>query len=158
MPAYEGPGPWPGARPTYEEYLQVLQAAEKAATENIHLRQSTVELEERLQAVELTRERIGDLGEHQLTRLAHHYQALVEAIVDELRARHLDVSVELIEPRVRDLEEQLVAAKERAWDARQQLHESQQENMRLVAALQKLADVQPEQGLGQEYGDPAPHV
>jgi hypothetical protein len=136
----------------------VLRAAEKAATENIQMRQRTVALEERLQAVELTRERIGDLGEHQLTRLAHHYHALLEAITDELRARRIDVSEELIAPRVRDLEEQLAAAKERAWDARQQLHESQQENMRLVAALQKLADVQPEQGLGQEHGDPAPHV
>jgi hypothetical protein len=133
--------------PTYSEYLQVFQAANDALIENGALRRRIVELEERLLATELTPERAYDLGSSELTQLAAHYHALLEAIVDELRARHQDVAEELIAPRIRALEDQVAAAKERAWQARSEAHELQQETARLMEALQKLADVQPEQAL-----------
>jgi hypothetical protein len=66
--------------------------------------------------------------------------------VDELRARHCDISEELIEPKILELEEQLAAATERAWQARSEAHDLRQENERLMGTLQKLADVQEEAG------------
>jgi len=129
---------------TYSEYMQVFQAANDALSENDALRQRIGDLEERLQAIELTPERVYDLGSAELIRLAAHYHTLVEAIVDELRARHRDVAEELLAPRVRALEQERDEAKERAWQARSEAHELRQENERLMAAPQKLAGVQPE--------------
>jgi DNA anti-recombination protein RmuC len=133
MPAYQGP--------TYAEYLMACKAAEDTLSESLRLRRRVAELEDRLQAVELTPERTCDLGNSDLTQLAAHYHTLLEAIVDELRARHHDVSVDLIAPQIRALERERDEAKERAWQARSEAHELQQENARLMAALEKLADV-----------------
>jgi hypothetical protein len=127
--------------PTYAEYLRALQAAEDALSESIRLRRRIGDLEQRLQAVELVPQRISDLGSADLTRLAHHHHALVTVITEELRARHCDVAEELISPQIRALEERLAAAKERAWDARQRARDLEQENARLMATLEKLADV-----------------
>ena len=141
--------------PSYAEYLRALQAAEDALSESIRLRQRIGNLEQRLQAVELVPERIYDLGSADLTRLAHHHHALVTVITEELRARQRDVGEELISPQVRALEERLAAAKERAWAARQRVRELERENERLMAALQRLADVADVQGAHEEV---ATHV
>jgi hypothetical protein len=116
----------------YEECEAMRERALQVANENVALRQHIVHLEQRVTAAELTVERIGDLVSHDLTRLAHHHQALLTAIVAELRARHVDISEELIAPRVHELEDQLTASKTRAFDLGEQLHDLDRRHQRLL--------------------------
>ena len=88
---------------------------------------------------QLERIRIRDLGAADLGRLAHHYHALLEVITEKLHARHCDISEELIAPRVRDLEDELAAAKTRALDLGEQLYELDKEHRRLLASLVEAA-------------------
>jgi hypothetical protein len=125
----------PYQSPTYAEYVQAIRAANEAVSQNTLLRQRISELEQRLQAMELTPDHVDVLGSAHLTRLASHYHTLLTAIVDELRARHHDVGEELVAPRVRALEKQLAAAKQRAWQAQGEARELEGEIRRLEAAL-----------------------
>jgi hypothetical protein len=74
--------------PTHREYMQAMQAANDPIVENGHLRRRNGELEQRLEAVELTSERSADIGSSDLTRLAHHYHALLTEIIGVRRRGH----------------------------------------------------------------------
>jgi hypothetical protein len=83
----------------------------------------------------LTPARIGDLISPDLARLAHHYQALLTAIVDELGARHLDIAEELVGEKVCALQDELAATKQHAREEHSRAHELDHENRRLRDAL-----------------------
>jgi hypothetical protein len=127
--------------PSYREYLAAVRAAGDAVNENLHLHKRIGELERRLTAAELTSMQIYELGTARLEELAHHHYRLVTQIVAELRKRHHDVSDALIAPQVRAVEQERDEVKRLAWDARDRAHDLEQENSRLMAALEKLADV-----------------
>jgi hypothetical protein len=103
--------PFDANRRRYDRYSLLQPAALQVAYEHVTLRRHLRDVQERLQAVELTPERISDLGSGDLTRLASRYHMLVEVIVAELRARHRDVAEGLLAPQVRAREEQLAEAK-----------------------------------------------
>jgi hypothetical protein len=120
----------------YEECEAMRAVTLETANENTRLVQCIARLEQRVEAAELTLEGIIDLGSHDLARIAHHYQALLTAIVAELRARHVAIAdEELIAPRVRELETELAATRTRAFDLSQQLHELIKEHQRVLARL-----------------------
>jgi hypothetical protein len=114
---------------------QAAPAVNDTVAENVSLRRRVGDLEERLRAVELIARDVVELGTLELTRLAHHHQLMLNAIVAELRARQLGVAEEVRAPQIRALEEELAEAKEDAWRAHQEAHELVQENRRLRGAL-----------------------
>jgi predicted nucleic acid-binding Zn-ribbon protein len=114
---------------------QVALAVNDTAAEIVRLRRRVGDLEERLDAVELTASDVVELGTLELTRMAHHYQLMLTAVVMELHARHLGIAEEVRAPQIRALEEELAEAKQDAWRAHHEAHELGQENRRLRSAL-----------------------
>ncbi len=95
----------------YDEYLAMTETANRIATENAVLGHRVRELQQRIMAVELTPDGIGDHGSPDLARLAYHYHELLTMILAELRARHVAIADDLTAPRVRALESELAATK-----------------------------------------------
>jgi hypothetical protein len=119
----------------YEEAEAMRAVALETANENVRLVQHIAQLEQRVTAAELTPEQILDLGSTDLSRLADHYQALLTAILAELRFRHVDIAEELVAPRVRELEDELAAAKTRIFDLSERVFDLDKQHRQLLASL-----------------------
>lgn len=99
MPPRPSPAPSPSRQPLprrdwdpnrrwYDEYLQIVHAANEAIIEQVRLAQEVYALKQELQAARFETAQAYDLGSADLARIGRELRAKLDAISDELRRRH----------------------------------------------------------------------